>query len=99
MPPYPMETKAGGYIIVATEDQDRGLAHIHIAYQPAKEPPTKHAWKSDARAEEAMPWVDELVCARRPDIEVLRDFSMVMKKADAIKLLGVTDENGEILVH
>ena len=46
---YPMQIAGGGYLIIATADQDRGLAHIHVAYQPANEPPTRSLWRTDAR--------------------------------------------------
>ena len=89
---FPMQTAGGGFLICAVEDQDRGLGHIHIAYRPAKSPPTSVPWKDKPRVNEPMPWVDELVCARIPDDEMLNTFKMVLSAGEARELLGVCKE-------
>ena len=88
---YPMTTVGGGYLICAVEDQDRGLGHIHIAYKPANAPKPE-TWNARPRPGQPMPWVDEVICARIPDEEMLQTFRMVLPAADARELLGVCRE-------
>ena len=89
---YPMQTAGGGFLICAVEDQDRGLGHIHIAYKPATAP--RESWNPKPRPKEAMPWVDELVCARIPDEEMLATFKMVVPAGEARAMLGVSKQDG-----
>lgn len=87
---FPMQTKGGGYIIAAVEDQDRGLGHIHIAYKPAKAP--RDDWNARPRPNQPMHWVDEVICARIPDEEMLATFKLVLPAAEARAMLGVCSE-------
>lgn len=43
-----------------------------------------------------MPWVDELICARIPDAEMLRTFKFVGSVGEFRALLGVLDEDGRL---
>jgi hypothetical protein len=89
---YPMATAGGGFLICAVEDQDRGLGHIHIAYKPARAP--KESWNAKPRPGVHMPWVDELLCARIPDEQVLQQFKMVLPASEARAMLGVCGRDG-----
>ena len=43
-----------------------------------------------------MPWVDKLACARVPDLEVLREFKMIMPRSEAIAMDFLKDEAGDL---
>ena len=93
---YPMQTAGGGYLIVATEDQDRGLPHIHVAYSPAQTPATSAPWKSKPRPGERLDHIDEIVCARIPDERMLRTFKLIGPASEMRALLAVTDDSGAV---
>ena len=43
-----------------------------------------------------MPWVDKLACARVPDLEVLREFKMIMPRSEAMAMDFLKDEAGDL---
>jgi hypothetical protein len=88
---FPLEMKERGYIVYSIEYQSRGLVHVHIVWRPS-DPSAIPGYDGDAVPGTQVPWVDELVCARLPSDEVLRDFKLVGTVADMRSL--VTDVHG-----
>ena len=91
---FPLATPGGGCTLQAREFQSRGLEHCHTNWAPAELPA---AWRQHAIEGDAMPWVDDLTCARVPDRSVLLQFRMLITRAYAYGLAGVcglTTANG-----
>ena len=43
-----------------------------------------------------MPWVDKLACARVPDLDVLREFKMIMPRSEAMAMDFLKNEAGDL---
>lgn len=83
---YELSTADGGYMIGAIEYQARGLVHVHLAWRPGHVRPDMNQSVVPGRE---VPWVDEFVCARVPSMDILREFKMVGKFSEMLRLDGV----------
>jgi hypothetical protein len=43
-----------------------------------------------------VPWVDKLACARVPDLDVLREFKMIMLRSEAMAMDFLKNEAGDL---
>lgn len=50
----------------------------------------------DAKIGDEVPWVDKLACARVPDLDVLREFKMIMPRSEAMAMDFLKDEAGNL---
>ena len=84
------EVKGGGYLIWSIEYQGRGLVHAHIIWRPAEMPEGYELGFAPGRR---LDWVDEWVCTRIPDEQVLRTFKMLGLARDFRQLDGISAAN------
>lgn len=100
---YEMSAEDGGYIIGSLEYQSRGLVHAHLAYRPASLAALDAAasaarpgatCETNGAPGDHVPWVDSLVCARIPDLEMLAEFKMTMTRAEALAMDFITRDDG-----
>ena len=66
-----------GYLIYVIEFQSRGLPHAHIVARPMDMPEGSEGFGGGAEPGAPQPWVDELVCARKPTEDVLVEYGML----------------------
>ena len=85
---FPLETRGGGHLIGARENQRGGYEHFHYTWAPRKVP---SEWTMNVREGGAMPWVDGFTCARVPDRDVLIQFKWLLRASDARALPGVAE--------
>ena len=93
------EIKGGGYLIWSIEYQGRGLVHAHIIWRPAKMP---EGFECGFAPGQRLDWVDEWVCARIPDEDMLRKFEMLGPAGKFRDLDGIRSKHGdhaELRVH
>jgi hypothetical protein len=102
---YGMATEGGGYIMGSIEYQSRGLVHAHIAIRPANlavlddvchQVTPNSKCDTNGQAGDELPWVDALVCARIPDLAMLREFKMIMPRGDARRMDFITHTDGAV---
>ena len=83
---FPLAVAGGGHLMGARENQRNGFEHMHYLWAPSERP---SGATLDCNPGDPMPWVDDLVCARVPDRDVLRQFKWLLPCAEARKLPGV----------